>query len=154
MQENYLISIVGLQRVDGETGEVKLTTLGSYIQKDNKRFIAYKEYDTDNNNAARTSVLKVENGNKVTLMRGGAEHTRMILEDGKRHLCQYDTGYGDLMVGVYTSTVDCQLGDKGGTLEISYTLDINTSLTSINELLITVKEAGTKDVKTSATGDQ
>lgn len=33
MQENYLISILGRQQVDGETGEVQVTTLGSYVKK-------------------------------------------------------------------------------------------------------------------------
>lgn len=154
MQENYLISIVGLQKVDGETGEIKLTTLGSYITKGTNRFIVYKEYDAENNNAARTSILKVESENKVTLMRGGSENTRLILEKGKRHLCQYNTGYGNLMVGIYTNEVDCKLSDSGGTLEINYTLDINANLSSINELYITVKEAENKDVKISAASNQ
>ncbi len=34
MQENYLISILGRQQVDGETGEVQVTTLGSYVKKE------------------------------------------------------------------------------------------------------------------------
>ena len=154
MQENYLISIVSLQRIDGETGEIKLTTLGSYITKGTSRFIVYKEYNVENSSTARTSILKIENSNKVTLMRGGAENTRLILEKSKRHLCQYDTGYGNLMVGIYTNQVACKLDDDGGTLEINYSLDINANLASMNELYITVKEAANKDVKISAASDQ
>ena len=37
MQENYLISIVGKQYVDGERGEIQLTTLGSYVTKGKNR---------------------------------------------------------------------------------------------------------------------
>ena len=48
MQENYLISIVGKQYVDGEKGEIQMTTLGSYVTKGKNRFIMYKEYDEDN----------------------------------------------------------------------------------------------------------
>uniref|UniRef100_UPI003989134D DUF1934 domain-containing protein n=1 Tax=Anaeromassilibacillus sp. SJQ-1 TaxID=3375419 RepID=UPI003989134D len=48
-----------------------------------------------------TSVLKVEGNDKVTLMRG-AGSTRLVLENGKRHLCQYDTGYGNMMIGIFT----------------------------------------------------
>ena len=33
MQENYVISIVGRQKVDGETGEIEVTTLGNYVRK-------------------------------------------------------------------------------------------------------------------------
>ena len=154
MQENYLISIVSLQRVDGEKNEIKLTTLGSYISKGDSRFIVYREYNAENSSGARTSILKIENSNKVTLMRNGVENTRLILEKGKRHLCQYDTGYGNLMVGIYTNDVACKLDGSGGTLEINYTLDINANLASINELYITIKEAANKDVKISAASDQ
>lgn len=150
MQENYWINIVGRQKIDDDVGEVTLTTLGSYVTKGDTRFIVYKEYDADRNNAATTSVLKVDSGNTVTLMRGGG-NTRLILEKGKRHQCQYDTGFGALMVGVFTSEVDSRLHDKGGELAVNYTLDINADLSSINEIRITVKEAEQKDVEISTT---
>ncbi len=157
MQENYLISIIGRQKIDNETGEVEVTTLGTYVKKGDSRYIVYKEYDTEdteNKKAAQTSVLKVDGDSKVTLMRGGAGSTRLILERGKRHLCPYDTGYGCMMIGVFTSKVKSELDDLGGRLEVNYTLDINASLSSLNEILITVKEAKTKDVKTSVSSDQ
>ena len=148
MRENYWINIVGRQKIDDDVGEVTLTPLGSYVTKGDTRVIVYKEYDPDRNNAATTSVLKVDGGNTVTLMRGGG-NTRLILEKGKRHQCQYDTGFGALLVGVFTSEVDSRLHDKGGELAVNYTLDINADLSSINEILITVKEAEQKDVETS-----
>lgn len=154
MLENYLISIKGRQKIDNETGEVELTTLGSYVRKGNSKYIVYKEYDAENRNAPKTSVLKIDGNKKVTLMRGGADSTRLILECGKRHLCQYDTGFGNMMVGVFTSKVKSDLGDLGGKLEIYYTLDINSNLSSSNELLITVKEANQKDVKNSVASNQ
>ena len=143
MQENYMISIVGKQQADGETGEIRLETLGSYVQKGDHWYIVYKEYDEDNPNRYQTSILKVEKNDKVTLMRGNSS-TRLILEKGKRHLCQYDTGYGTLMVGVFTSSFDSTLDASGGSLQVRYTLDINSALSSNNEILITVKEAASQ----------
>lgn len=151
MRENYWINIVGRQKIDDEVGEITLTTLGSYVTKGDTHYIVYKEYDPDRNNQAVTSVLKVERGNSVTLMRG-AGNTRLILEKGKRHQCQYDTGAGALLVGVFTSEVDSRLNDKGGELEVNYTLDINADLSSTNHILITVKEAEQKDVEISTAG--
>jgi uncharacterized beta-barrel protein YwiB (DUF1934 family) len=150
MQENYLISIKGRQRVDDETGEVELTTFGSYVRRGDSRYIVYKEYTSEDKNRTRTSILKVDGENKVTLMRGGEDSTRLILERGKRHLCQYDTEYGNMMIGVFTSRVQSELNDLGGKLEVSYTLDINSNLSSQNEIFITIKEANNKDVQISA----
>lgn len=154
MQENYLISIKGKQSIEDETGEIELTTLGSYVRKGDSRYIVYKEYDTDNHNAPQTSVLKIDGNSKVTLMRGGADSTRLILESGKRHLCQYDTGYGRMMIGVFTNKVEAKLDELGGDLEIRYTLDINSNLSSLNEIFITVKEANKKDVKNSIASNE
>ena len=154
MKEDYLISIIGRQKVDGESGEVRLTTRGSYTVKGNSRYIVYQEYDEDSQLSPQTSILKVEDQeNRVTLIRGGMDGTRLILEKGKRHLCQYDTGYGSLVVGVFTSKLRSSLGEKGGRVDINYTLDINSDLSSINEISITVKEAEQKDVKDCTAGN-
>ena len=127
MQENYMISIVGKQQVDGETGEIRIDTLGSYVKKGDHWYIAYKEYDEDDPNRYQTSILKIESGEKV-------------------NLCQYDTGYGSLMVGVFTSSFESTLNEQGGSLRVRYTLDINSSLSSNNEISIIVKEAAKQDV--------
>lgn len=140
MQEDYMISIVGKQQIDGETGEIRIDTLGSYVKKGDHWYIAYKEYDEDDPNRYQTSILKVEKNDKMTLMRDNSA-TRLILEKGKRHLCQYDTGYGQLMVGVFTSSFSSHLNEQGGSLRVRYTLDINSSLSSNNEILVTIKEA-------------
>lgn len=153
MQENYLISIKNRQRMDGETGKIEVTTLGSYVKKGDSRYIVYKEYDTENNNSAQTSVLKVEGNSRVTLMRSAGK-TRLVLEKGKRHMCPYDTGYGFMMIGVFTSKVDSRLDDLGGQVEVNYTLDVNANLSSLNEILITVKEAKQQDVKNSVSSNQ
>lgn len=140
MQEDYMISIVGKQQIDGETGEIRIDTLGSYVKKGDHWYIAYKEYDEDDPNRYQTSILKVEKNDKMTLMRDNSA-TRLILEKGKRHFCQYDTGYGQLMVGVFTSSFSSNLDERGGSLRVRYTLDINSSLSSNNEISVTIKEA-------------
>ncbi|MCI1982814.1 MAG: DUF1934 domain-containing protein [Oscillospiraceae bacterium] len=147
MQENYLISIRGRQKIDDEVGEIELTTLGSYVKRGGSRYIVYKEYTSDDGHKTRTSVLKIDGRKCLTLIRNGGDNTRLILENGRRHLCQYDTGYGSMMVGIFTNRLDSDLGDTGGNLNVSYTLDINSSLSSLNELSITVKEAKNSDVQ-------
>ncbi len=151
MQENYLISIVGKQYVDGERGEIQLTTLGSYVTKGKNRYVIYKEYDEDNPHVPVTSILKIEGDQKVTLIRNGAQNSRLILEKGQRHQCHYDTGYGSMMVGVFANHINTDLGDDGGKLEVSYSLDINAGLTSLNEIFISIKEAEQEDVKNRRT---
>ena len=88
-------------------------------------------------------VTEVENG-RVTLLRSGGDETRLVLEHGRRHLCRYDTGFGAMTVGVYTHEMKNELGDEGGRLSVRYTLDVNSALASVNEILVTVRPAGEK----------
>ena len=146
MQENYVISIRGRQKVDDEVGEIELTTLGSYVRRGSSRYIVYKEYMADQSPSTRTSILKIDGDSRLTLMRRGGDNTRLILENGKRHLCQYDTEFGNMMIGVFTSRMQTDLDDLGGNLEVSYTLDINSSLSSQNDIRITIKPANKKSI--------
>lgn len=136
LREDYTINIIGKQTYENDAGEITLSTTGTYTVKPEARFIAYKEYDEDDPRVSRTAVLKVEPG-KVTMMRAGSS-TRLILEEGRRHLCLYDTGFGPLTVGVFTSELSTTLGQDGGYMEIKYTLDIDSNLSSQNELRVEV----------------
>ena len=71
----------------------------------------------------------------------------MILEKGRRHLCLYDTGYGMLTVGVFTSQLDSSLGEQGGRVDIKYTLDIDSNLSSSNEITVEVKPRPTAGIR-------
>ena len=145
MQENYLISIVGTQEIDGETDRIELTTVGTYVHKGSSRYIVYHEFNEDFPSENVTSILKVEDEKRVTLIRSGGQRSRLVLEKGKRHLCHYDTGLGSLMVGVFAQSIRSDLTDAGGTLDVSYSLDINSGLNSMNEIFVDIK----KNVKKS-----
>ncbi len=136
LKEDYTINIIGKQVYDEDCGEVALSTTGTYSERNGVRFIAYKEYDEDDPRLSHTSVLKVEPG-KVTMIRAGSS-TRLILELGRRHFCYYDTGFATLTVGVFTSELNAALDSSGGSLEIKYTLDIDSNLSSKNELRVEV----------------
>ena len=140
LKDDYDINIIGRQDYadfpEG-SGEITLNTTGSYTHRGGARFIAYKEYDEENPKASYTSVLKVEPG-KVTMMRSGSA-TRLILEQGKRHLCLYDTGYGTMTVGVFTSSLSSSLGEQGGRIDIQYTLDLDSNLSSSNGITVEIK---------------
>ena len=131
MEENHVITICNRQTINGETEEICLTTMGTYAEKGGNRYIIYQEYDQETGQPMQTS----------TLMRNNANRTNLILEEGKRHLCQYGTQFGSMMLGVFTKLVKIDLNDQGGSLQANYTLDLDTNLASENEIIITVKEA-------------
>lgn len=145
IEENFLITICNRQKIEGEIEEINLTTRGSYTEKNGKKYIVYREYDPENQNG-QTSTLKVDpTGSKkiVSLIRHDPTtgSTNLVLEEGTRHQCQYGTAYGSLSLGVFTSKIDDQLTDNGGSILMEYTLDVNTNLSSMNAITVTVKPA-------------
>lgn len=138
--DKYIISITGIQEVDGEKDKVEVITTGDYTTKNGHRYIKYKEFDNDNPNISTDTVVKVEGNQKVSVIRMGDRPSRLILEKGRRHQCHYKTVMGEIMMGVYTSTLNQTLDDHGGDISVSYQLDFFSDLVSSNELHINIKE--------------
>ena len=63
----------------------------------------------------------------------------MVIEVGTRHNCAYSTPYGELMLGICGKTLVNEIDNDGGYLKLSYTIDINSSLMSENEIEINIK---------------
>lgn len=143
-KEKYMISIIGEQRLDGQTDRIEVLTAGNYLVKKDHFYIGYKEYDDDDPNVVFNNLIKVEK-DKVTINRKGPMGSQLLLERDKRHQCIYQTIAGDLTIGVFTKTMNSTLGKNGGTLEVSYTLDFNTDLVSENSYKIKVEEKHAKE---------
>lgn len=135
----YIISVTGIQEVDGEKDKIEVIVTGDYIEKNGHRYIKYKEYDAEDPSIVLDTVVKVEE-DKVSIIRMGDRPSRLILQQGVRHQCHYQTVMGDLMMGVYTSTIENNLTKNGGDLIARYQLDFFSDLVSDNEFHINVKE--------------
>ncbi|MEG0832957.1 MAG: DUF1934 domain-containing protein [Oscillospiraceae bacterium] len=139
MKDDYLITIEGSQERDGETDRLSLSTFGYFEHHCGKYYISYKEDEASGFGGDMTTV-KIEDGNRVTMIRLGESNSRLVMEKGHRHLCHYSTGQGDLVVGIFAKEILNNLSESGGELQLSYSLDVNANSVSENKLNITVKE--------------
>ena len=139
MKKDVLIEVKGVYRQDGDEDSVELFTTGSYYKRNGHYYIAYDESEVTGFEGSRT-VLKVEESGRVTLTRSGRTRSQLIIEQGVRHQCHYDTGYGSMTIGICGDRVDSGLTDEGGRLEFAYSLDVNTLLASENAVYINVRE--------------
>lgn len=142
MKKDAMISIKGIQRVDGEQEVVELLTCGRFYRRNNSYWLSYQESEATGFEGHRTT-LHVE-PNRVTMQRSGPASTQLIVEGGCRHQCFYDTGYGALTVGINGRQIRSTLTDDGGELDFSYAMDINTALASEYQVIIKV-EVGKSD---------
>ncbi len=140
MKKDVLITIKGTQYVEEENDSVELTTVGSMYRQNDVYYICYDESEATGYGKGKTT-LKVEGERRVTMRRMGAKsNSQLIIEKGARHQCAYDTEFGTLMLGVSGDEITSRLGDSGGHLKVRYTLDVNASTASENELSVDVKE--------------
>jgi uncharacterized beta-barrel protein YwiB (DUF1934 family) len=81
------------------------------------------------------------NSNKsIVLNRSGDINSRMEIEQNVRNNCFYSTPVGELSLGIHGEKVNVDLNEKGGRIELVYTIDSDLKLVSRNEVEITVKE--------------
>ena len=122
-----------------ESDVIEMMTTGRFYRKNKLYYISYEETEATGYEGCRTT-LKVGPNDKVTMTRFGPSRSQLIVEQGVRHQCQYDTGYGTMTIGVMGESFESTLSDRGGLLRFGYTLDIEATVASENTVSITVKE--------------
>jgi len=135
---DVLIHIKGTQTVDGESDVVELTTAGTLEKLADGWKLCYSESEVTGMNGTTTE-LHIQ-PQRVQLERTGSHPSMLILEKHRRHHCNYNTPYGTIDLGTYTSDLDCSLTEQGGALRFSYTLGFNGSVSSAHTVDITVQE--------------
>jgi len=78
-------------------------------------------------------------GNRVTLTRSGSVNSQMIFEEGKQHTSLYETPFGELPVDIQTSSLRHTLSERGGVMEIKYSIAVAHTVTGRNCFKIQVK---------------
>ena len=135
-----LIKIKGVQRVAGDDDDVvELLTTGFFSRQKDGYLISYEESEATGFEGASTTLFYEEKADRVTLTRSGSVNSQLIVEKGKRHQCSYDLGFGSMIIGVNCSIIHSTLSEDGGEIGFSYSLDLNTALTSENRVEIAVR---------------
>ena len=138
MKKNVCITIKSTQKVDEEKDTTELFTFGAMEQFDGGFRLHYDESEATGFEGS--SVTLEVSDNMVTMTRSGKVISSLFIEKGKKHHCHYGTEFGDFMIGVCTDEIKNELKSTGGDVYLRYTLDINSSYMSENEMHINVKE--------------
>lgn len=139
MDERYQITVVGKQTVDGEQDKIEVITAGDMAIEDGKVQITYPEYTQDTPAQKTDTTVTLKNG-VLSIDRQGEMSSHLILEQGVRHECLYQTPMGQMFIGIFTDSIKADLGENGGTIDAAYQLDFNRTVVSYNEFHISVKE--------------
>jgi len=137
--KHVVISIKAFQSLgDAEDREsFELVTDGEYEHLGDRAELSYIESELTGFAGLKTTFF-VE-PDRVILSRGSGAQCDMIFCLGKKHHFLYETGYGSILMGLDTHSIEQNLTPDGGTLEIHYTLDFNNMFLSRNSFRIQVR---------------
>ena len=88
--EKIMLNIKGVQEVDGEKDVTEFMSSGSIYEEDGSVVITYSDSVSLGIDGVETK-LSVSPNKTVTLLRNNGKLGNLIIEEGKRHLCRYDT---------------------------------------------------------------
>ena len=133
-----LLTIRGTQNFDGvDPDETQLITEGTLeVTEDGLRF--FYEETALTGMEGTTTTFEVQ-GNRVILTRSGAVNSQMVFEAGKQHTSLYETPFGDLPVDIRTGTLKHNLTERGGLMDIRYSIAVAHTATGRNRFKIQVK---------------
>ena len=107
-----------------EPQEIEMTAEGSYHDDGHRVTVTYREGELSGLGNTKTTLFFQKNEPRtVTMTRDGAVRTALLFEQGKRHICIYQTPLMPMEVAVKTRTVQNTLAENGR-LRLDYIVEI------------------------------
>ena len=133
-----LLSIRGEQYFDGiDPDATELMTEGTMEVTGDGIVLSYEESELTGMEGT-TTTFEVK-GPRVTLTRSGAVNSQMVFEEGRQHTSLYETPFGELSVDIQTSELKHNLSERGGLMEIKYSIAVEHTVTGRNCFKIRVR---------------
>ena len=133
-----LIKVRGEQYFDDiDPDSTELTTDGVMELTEDGMILSYEE--TELTGMAGTTTTFTVAGPRVVLTRSGSVNSQMVFEEGKQHTSLYETPFGELSIDIQTSRLLHNLTERGGLMEIKYSIAVAHSVTGRNCFKISVR---------------
>lgn len=129
------ISLRAVQRMDGDTETTTMTARGTLERLSDGVRLSYTESPQDGG-AAVTVLVR---GGQTIIERRGEISSQIVLEEGRRHSCRYETPYG--LLTLHAQARRLEFSNEGSTalLRAVYLLEMSGAYTE-QEIEIRVKE--------------
>ena len=105
--------------------------------EDGRVILTYEE--TELTGMQGTTTTFEVNDSKVTLTRTGNVNSQMVFQEGRQHTSLYETPFGELTVDIQTSHLRHHLSERGGVMDIQYSIAVDHMVTGRNRFKIQVK---------------
>lgn len=144
MTKEVLLTISGLHYdvftgpEDEENEPIEVITPATYYYKNRRHYILYEEVVEGFPGTIKNKIRISETG-MLEIMKSGLSNLHMVFEKDKINVTQYDTPYGEILVGVYTKDMRVDVSEEEMDIRISYILDINGEKVADSEISMSVR---------------
>lgn len=144
MTKDVLLSISGLHYEtagiveEDESEPIQVITPATYYFKNNKHYVIYDEVVEGIPGFIRNKVRIAESG-KLEIVKSGLSNTHMVFEKDKMNITQYDTPYGELLVGTHTKDMQVDVTDRNIDVHVKYALDVNNEPVADCNIVMNIK---------------
>ena len=133
-----MLSIRGEQYFDGiDPDAQELMTEGTMTLTEEGMTLSYEETSLTGMEGTTTTFEVC--GPRVILTRSGTVNSQMVFEEGRQHTSLYETPFGELSVDIQTSVLKHNLTERGGLMEIKYSIAVEHTVTGRNCFKIRVR---------------
>lgn len=139
MTKDVFVSVSGLQFGEAEPDRVETIYKGTYYQKDGKHYVLYDEIMEGFDKPVK-SMMKFAEGS-LTVNKKGAINVNMIFEEHKNHVCCYGTPYGELMIGIHTTSLKMKEQKNSITIDAVYTLEAGNQPLAACQIRVKITES-------------
>ncbi len=139
MKKQVILSICGRQNyVDQEPDTIELVTEGTLEYRDGGWDVCYQESELTGLKGVNTT-FRIE-GDTITLTRDGGLASQMVFQEGKFHESLYQTEFGfAMMITVCASKVKWDLTENGGSVDLTYAIEIENSAAGVIDYHLDMK---------------
>ena len=141
MTKDVLISISSLHySVDEENGAepLEVITPASYYFKNGKHYVLYDEV-VEGIPGTIKNTIKITGDRLFEINKSGIASTRMVFEKDRINMTNYQTPFGDMMVGIHTKDMRVDVQEENIDVHINYALDVNNEPLSECEIKVNIR---------------
>lgn len=123
-------------------GPIEMFSEGELYITPERVIIAYDESELTGMEGSHTQVRFERNAPElITMMRSGSVNTILVFEEGKRHICTYQTPYMPFEICVFTKSVNNNLLENG-VIDLDYIVEIRGAQAERTQFKIEIFEEG------------
>ncbi len=144
MTEEVLVRVTGIQSSPEEpqTSEepISIVTSGRFYTENGERFVQYEEiYEEAEMSAVNTVKLHPE---VLEVNKSGAINVQMIFQENRRNMSMYGTPFGEIEMGISTTSYTMHETDDRIDLDVKYALEMNGEHAADCELKLEIMARG------------